>query len=57
MATKKSSRAKKVTRKRIPISDPAQSARFLTMAKNLGVDEGGESFERAMDVLVPRKGK
>lgn len=33
--------------------NPAQSARFIESAKAIGADE--KAFEKAMDVLVPRK--
>jgi hypothetical protein len=38
-------------------TDPAQSARFLEMAKKMEVDETGEQFAKAMEVLVPKKDK
>jgi hypothetical protein len=38
-------------------SDPEQSARFVKMAQELGTDESGEAFERAIGVLLPRKKK
>ena len=47
----------KTKRKRTPTTDPAQSARFLEAAKSLGVDESGESFERALDAVVPKAPK
>lgn len=34
-----------------------QSAQFIKAAKALGVDESGEAFKRALDKLVPKKGK
>lgn len=37
--------------------DEAQSKRFIEDAKLLEVDESGDSFERAMGVVVPRKDK
>lgn len=47
---------KLVTRKKrkVRTKDPAQSARFLEMAKKLEADETGSAFDRAMDVLAPR---
>ena len=42
----------------IRTKDPAQSARFLEMAKKLEADESGAAFERAMDAVLPKpKGK
>ena len=35
--------------------NPDQSARFIKTAKDLGADESGEAFKRALDALVPRK--
>jgi hypothetical protein len=48
--------AKKRKRTSIRTTDPAQSARFLEMAKMVGADESGKAFERAMNVVAP-KGK
>jgi hypothetical protein len=45
-------------KKRKPKTEPddtAQSARFIEAAKTLGADESGKAFERAMDVLLPKK--
>lgn len=39
-------------------TNKAQSERFVKAAKELGVDESGQAFERAMDkVLPPKTGK
>ena len=54
MAAKQKSKSKK-PRKRIRTTDPAQSARFLEMAKKLEVDESGEAFSRALDAVIPKK--
>jgi len=38
--------------------DPAESKRFIDMAREIGADEGPEgrkAFERALDKIVPRK--
>ncbi len=40
-------------RKPIKRTDKAQSERFIKAAKELGVDETGEAFKRALDTLVP----
>ncbi|MFZ3322357.1 MAG: hypothetical protein WA190_08305 [Usitatibacter sp.] len=40
-----------------PKSDKAQSARFLKTAKTLEADEGGQAFERLMDVILPKNRK
>lgn len=41
----------------VKTSDPEQSARFVKIAQELGADESGEAFERAIGVLVPPAGK
>jgi len=33
--------------------DPAQSKRFEDTARELGVDETGKAFKRAVEVVVP----
>jgi hypothetical protein len=49
--------SKKKLRK-TPTTDPAQSARFLEMAKKLEADESGAAFDRAMNAVLPKpKGK
>jgi hypothetical protein len=35
--------------------NPAQSARFIKTAKELGVDESGKAFEEVMRKLAKRK--
>jgi hypothetical protein len=59
MAARQKSKSKpKKKRPSTRTTDPVQSARFLEMAKKLEVDESGEAFERALDVVVPKpKGK
>jgi hypothetical protein len=58
MAAKQKSKSKRKKRPSTRTTDPAQSARFLEMAKKLEADESGEAFERAMDVVAPKpKGK
>ncbi len=42
-------------RKPIKPDNPAQSARFIESAKAIGAD--GKAFDKAMDVLVPKKSK
>lgn len=42
-------------RKPIKPDNPAQSARFIESAKEIGAD--GKAFEKAMDTLVPKKPK
>ena len=54
-ANKPKPSAKKTKRTAPKTSDPAQSARFVKMAQELGADESGEAFERAIGVLVPPK--
>ena len=50
-------KGKRKKRKPIKRTDKAQSERFIKAAKELGVDETGQAFERAMDVLLPDKTK
>jgi hypothetical protein len=46
------------TRKpKVKPDNPAQSRKFIEAAKRLGVDESGETFNRAMDKLVQKKPK
>jgi hypothetical protein len=52
MSAKNPSRKKKRSPKRTPTTDPAQSARFLEMAKKLEVDESGEAFNRALSAAI-----
>ena len=56
MATGRGKRKRRGAKKGKP-DNPAQSARFIKAAKELGVDESGKAFEEAMDKLAPRKGK
>lgn len=35
--------------------NPEQSKRFIEKAKELGADESGEAFERALKKIVPAK--
>jgi hypothetical protein len=56
MAAKKpKSSAKKAKRATPKTSDPAQSARFVKMARELEADESGEAFERAFRVVSAKK--
>jgi len=52
-ARKQSKKRKKLKRTRT--TDPAQSARFLEMARRLEVDDSLAAFDRAMDAIVPKK--
>jgi hypothetical protein len=38
-----------------PKQDPAQSARFIEAARQAGVDETGDAFERAFDKIARQK--
>ena len=49
------SRKGKKRRPKIKRTDPKQSARFIKAAKDLGLDQSGEAFERAMDALAKPK--
>jgi hypothetical protein len=51
-AKKQSPKLKKKSKGRTRTQDPAQSARFLEIAKSLDVDETGEAFERALKVIA-----
>jgi hypothetical protein len=55
MARKPSANAKPKRRSKPKInrSDPAQSERFIEAARNAGMDETGETFERAFKKIVP----
>lgn len=44
-----------VTKPKPKPDDPEQFARFLEAAKAAGVDESGETFERAFKKVVPEK--
>src|SRR5690349_23535959 len=48
---------KKRKRKGTRTTDPAQSARFLEMAKKLEVDESGKAFEPALGAVIPPRKK
>jgi hypothetical protein len=39
-----------------PLSPKEQSARFIEAARDLGVDESGDAFERAMTVITAPSG-
>jgi hypothetical protein len=54
MAAKQKLKRKK-KRRSIRTTDPAQSARFLEMAKKLEADESGDRFHRALDIVLPKK--
>lgn len=54
-AKKPKPRAQK--KRTVKTSDPAQSERFVKMAKELGADDGGEAFDRAIGVLIPPRKK
>jgi len=47
----------KSRRRKAKPDDPVQSARFVEAAKQLGVDESGEAFKRALNTLLPPKGQ
>jgi hypothetical protein len=55
MARKPSANAKRKRRPKPKInrSDPAQSERFIEAARTAGMDETGETFERAFEKIVP----
>ena len=46
---------RKRQKRKAPVEDKAQSARFIAEAKRLGVDETGAAFERALEVFAPKK--
>ncbi len=37
--------------------DPDQARRFIDAAKELGADENGERFERALEIIIRDKSK
>lgn len=41
--------------KKLPPDNPEQSKRFEDKARELGADETGEAFERAVGVVVPTR--
>ena len=45
----------KPRKRKTEADNKAQSERFIKAAKELGVDESGQAFERAMDTLIPAK--
>ncbi len=49
-------KGKKRRRKAEP-DDAAQSARFVEAAKQLGVDESGEAFDKALSAVLKSKRK
>lgn len=59
MARKPSANAKPKRRpkQKINRSDPAQSERFIEAARNAGMDETGEIFERAFKKIVNAPGQ
>jgi hypothetical protein len=52
MATGKGKRKRRAAKDKP--DNPAQSARFIKAAKELGVDESGKDFEKAMRALAKR---
>jgi len=48
-------KGKRKKRKPIERTNKAQSERFIKAAKELGVDESGQAFERAMNKVLPLK--
>lgn len=57
MAKKPSANAKPKRRPKPKTNrrDPAQSERFIEAARIAGMDETGETFERAFEKIVPAK--
>ena len=45
------------SKKRKKMTQTEQSERFIETARQLGVDESGEEFERAVKILLPERGK
>lgn len=48
---------KRRRRSKIKRTDPKQSARFIAAAKEMGLDETGDAFAKAMDKLAQKKPK
>ena len=57
MATGREKRRKRRPAKGVKPDNPAQSKRFMEAAKELGVDESGEAFNKAMDKIAQKKSK
>ena len=55
MATGKDRKRKR--RKKGAPDNPAQSRKIIEAAQKLGLDDGGEAFNRALNTLVPKKPK
>ncbi len=57
MATKPRTRGspKKAPKPKAPEKEKTQRERFIETARELGVDETGTEFERALDRIVPAK--
>jgi hypothetical protein len=52
MAQRPKAKPKRKSPKDIKGKDEKQSARFIEMARTLGVDESGKSFERRLNKLL-----
>jgi hypothetical protein len=46
---------KRKRKKKQKTEDKAQSKRFIETARALGADESGEAFERALNIIAPKK--
>lgn len=47
----------KKRKRKARLDNPAQSARFIKAAQELGVDESGGEFEKAMSAIAKKKPK
>jgi hypothetical protein len=43
--------------RRLKLSDKRQSERFIKTAQNIGVDESGKAFNKALKLIIPKKHK
>jgi hypothetical protein len=50
----KAARTKAKRKPKPKFTDKAQSERFIEAARKLGIEETGEKFDRAFDVVVKR---
>jgi hypothetical protein len=57
MISSKTKPKKKTVKKRQPITDKEQSERFKETARELGDDESGEHFEKAVSAVLKKRDK
>lgn len=52
---KAGAKPKRKAKPKTKLSDKEQSRRFIETARELGVDESGKAFEKAVDKIIRRK--